>query len=477
MNFRPLYILRLALVVLPLLLALAPAMAQTVVYQGKTTSLSAVQVPGQTYEWEIYSDSTLNFATTPGNCPATAAKFTGSRFGANVKVQWIAVGIYFFKVTARNAIGCTMNLKIGMLKVIPIDLEAVIAGATQTGACEQVKLDASNSVGDIVKYEWSLVGNGGALTNKTGVNTEFLLSPTYTGSLPANFRVRLLVTNRKGNTHSDTLTINVDRLPVADVFSSGKLEKDGTMIVDGSVSTGTAINFRWFSSTGKIIGPDDKPTVKLFGAGIYSLEVIDNHGCKSVKSFKFPLIINQIIANPDYVRTSWAQDTTIFILENDRSSVNLLPGTVKILVPPARGETKINANGTVVYMPHEKKPGRDQFVYEVCDEVNLCASATVTIDIYDSGITAPEAFSPNGDGQNEKLVFRGLENYLKSQLYVFTRAGQLVYQNTDYLNDWDGSTVKSSVTNLQLVPTGTYYYVLKLGGTNRSLKGFVYIAY
>jgi gliding motility-associated-like protein len=113
----------------------------------------------------------------------------------------------------------------------------------------------------------------------------------------------------------------------------------------------------------------------------------------------------------------------------------------------------------------------------VCDAVNLCASATVTIDIYDSGITAPEGFSPNGDGLNDHLVFNGLENYLKSQLYVFTRSGQLVYQSVDYLNDWDGTTIQSTMTNQKLVPTGVYYYVLKLGGTNRSVKGFVFIGY
>jgi gliding motility-associated-like protein len=165
------------------------------------------------------------------------------------------------------------------------------------------------------------------------------------------------------------------------------------------------------------------------------------------------------------------------VLDNDHSTVALIPGTVHILEQPTRGLTKVNANGSITYMPHERKPGRDQFVYEVCDAVDLCASATVTIDIYDSGVTVPEGFSPNGDGKNDNLVFRGLENYLKSQLYVFTRAGQPVYQSLDYLNDWNGTTIRSSLASTELVTTGTYYYVLKLGGTNRSIKGFVYIGY
>jgi len=478
LYLKPLYILRLVIeVLITLLLALAPALAETVVHQGKTTTLLVVPVPGHTYEWELYNDATINFATVSGNCPITSAAFVGGNYGTSVQVNWKETGIYFFKVTARDALGCTMNLKIGMLKVIPIEIEAVIAGITQTGACEQVKLDASNSIGDLVKYEWTMIDKGGALTRQTGLTTEFLLSPAFNGSLPADFKVKLQVTNRNGLTNSNTVTIRVDQLPVAEIYSSGKLEKDGTMIVDGTVSTGTALNYRWVSSAGKIVGPNNEPTVKLMAPGIYSLEITDNHGCKSIKSFKFPLEIHQIMANPDYARTSWSLDTTIRVLDNDMSTVKLIPGTVHVTQQPTRGGTKVNADGTITYSPTERHSGRDQFVYEVCDEVNLCASTTVTIDIYDSGLTVPEGFSPNGDGVNDHLVFHGLENYLKSQLYVFTRSGQPVYQSIDYLNDWGGTTIHSTMTSLELVPTGVYYYVLKLGGTNRSVKGFVYIGY
>ena len=453
--------------------ALASATAQEapVILEGKITNLSIAAEPGATYYWKIYTDRTLSKEASRAE-----AEFINGHEGASVPVAWKKRGTWYFTATAFSPDGC-MNRKVGMLKVIPVVVQSVIAGATLTGACQQVKLDGSKSVGDLVKYEWSVIDPGGALTNKTGITTEFLLSPGYTGTLPADFRVRLVVTNRAGNTNSDSITIRVDRLPVAEIYSSGKLEKDGTMIVDGTVSTGTSINFRWFTSQGKVVGSDSEPTARLFGAGIYSLEITDSHGCRSLKNFKFPLQVSQIYANPDHASTSWAKDTTIYVLQNDGSSVNLVPGTVKVLEPPVRGETKVNANGSITYIPHEKRPGLDQFLYQVCDEVDLCATALVTIDIYASGITAPEGFSPNGDGVNDELVFPGIENYLKSQLYVFTRAGQQVYQSLDYRNDWGATTIQSTITSLKLVPTGTYYYVLKLGGTNRTLKGFVYIGY
>ena len=126
---KPRYIVRsVALAVfLLMLLALAPAKAQIVVYQGETTPLEVVEKPGDDYTWELYSDSTVNFAQVPGACPASNADFDGGNHGSAVKVAWKEPGIYFFKVTARNASGCTNNLKIGRVKVLPSLPKAVIS--------------------------------------------------------------------------------------------------------------------------------------------------------------------------------------------------------------------------------------------------------------------------------------------------------------------------------------------------------------
>ena len=471
--------IRLALVtMLTLLLALAPAMAQTVVKQGDITSLSVVGVQGNTYEWEIYSDANVNFATVAGNCPANSAKFIGGNTGPNVNVQWLETGIYFFKVTAHDAANCAMNLKLGMIKVLPSEIKAVIAGAGLTGACQQVKLDASRSTGEITKYEWSVLDPGGTLTSQSGITTEFLLSPSFSGLLPAEFRVKLQVTDSKGSTAKDTVIIKVDRQPVADIFSTGKLEKGGSMLIDGGVSIGTGLSYQWSTDHGNIIGDSKKSSVEVNGAGIYSLEITDVYGCKSSKNFHFPMVSNVLVANPDYAKTSWDQDIRIAVLDNDTdTSHNIDPGTVKVLVSPTHGTFVVNNDGTVTYSSTLTKPGNDQFTYQVCDSLGVCDSTKVMIDIYDAGIKITEGFSPNGDGVNDVLVFQGLENYPKSQLYVFTRAGQLVYQSQDYLNDWDASMIKSTLTNKKIVPQGTYYYVLKLGGTTRTIKGFVYIGY
>jgi len=118
---RPKYIiLRLLLAVMPLLMAMAPAVAQDTVYEGQTKDLSVIPVAGDTYVWELYLDvSAINFATDPGNCPPARAYFTGINTGPTVNVMWALPGIYFFKVTAYRG-GCTMNLRVGKMVVKPL---------------------------------------------------------------------------------------------------------------------------------------------------------------------------------------------------------------------------------------------------------------------------------------------------------------------------------------------------------------------
>ena len=110
--------LRLLLVAIPLLMAMAPAMAQNTVYAGQTSNLSVVVVPGDIYSWELYNDVTnLNLDVVPGNCPATDAFFVGGiNTGPNVQVTWLIPGTYYWKI--KDTTSCTKNLAFGEMIVL-----------------------------------------------------------------------------------------------------------------------------------------------------------------------------------------------------------------------------------------------------------------------------------------------------------------------------------------------------------------------
>ncbi len=87
-----------------------------------------------------------------------------------------------------------------------------------------------------------------------------------------------------------------------------------------------------------------------------------------------------------------------------------------------------------------------------------------------SGPVVPDAFTPNGNNYNDTWVIPGLEGYNTKEMAVYSRYGTLVYYNTQYNNDWDGTLLNTGTQ----VPDGTYYYILNLDG-GKQLNGYVYI--
>ena len=73
--------------------------------------------------------------------------------------------------------------------------------------------------------------------------------------------------------------------------------------------------------------------------------------------------------------------------------------------------------------------------------------------------------SPNGDGINEFLVFQEIEAgpqlYPDNEIMIFNRWGDLVYSAKPYNNDWDGRNEQG-----ELLPSGTYYFYLRLDMLN-----------
>lgn len=81
----------------------------------------------------------------------------------------------------------------------------------------------------------------------------------------------------------------------------------------------------------------------------------------------------------------------------------------------------------------------------------------------------PNAFTPNGDGVNDKWDIKFLDEYGSCRVNVFNRWGLIVYSSIGYSVPWDG-TYKGSA-----LPSGTYYYIITLQTGAAPLSGFVAI--
>lgn len=162
---------------------------------------------------------------------------------------------------------------------------------------------------------------------------------------------------------------------------------------------------------------------------------------------------------------------TINVLLNDNDPDND-PLSVSLLSNPANGTVVIN-NNSFVYTPNRNFVGNDNFQYKICDNGNpeLCDSAIVYITVLNSArLVIPQGISPNNDNKNDKWVIDGIEQFSDYKITIVNRWGNEVWSTTDYKNDWDGKNNAGEV-----LPEGTYYYVIRLNIENEEYKGFIVI--
>ena len=126
MNRLGYHISRWVLVIIPVLLAAASAMAQYTVYSGQSTKLQIEPKPGESYVWELYADSTLDFAIASSDVTADMAEFVdGISTGPSVEVIWHQPGVYYYKLTRWNATQCTNNMQAGRIEIFETKEEII----------------------------------------------------------------------------------------------------------------------------------------------------------------------------------------------------------------------------------------------------------------------------------------------------------------------------------------------------------------
>ncbi|HTE07813.1 MAG TPA: PKD domain-containing protein [Flavitalea sp.] len=96
------------------------------------------------------------------------------------------------------------------------------------------------------------------------------------------------------------------------------------------------------------------------------------------------------------------------------------------------------------------------YVLSGTDENGCTGTDTVNIRIYNGpNIYVPSAFTPNGDGKNDKFTFIAAGISSIELFQVYNRYGQLVYTSSDLQPGWDGRM------NGTLQPSGTYVWMVR----------------
>ncbi|MFT3910559.1 MAG: gliding motility-associated C-terminal domain-containing protein [Ferruginibacter sp.] len=242
---------------------------------------------------------------------------------------------------------------------------------------------------------------------------------------------------------------------------------------------GSAYTYLWLP------GNETDPAITVSASGTFSVTVTNSAGCSQTVSQMLQTIVpvaqtqavngctNVVFNGITYTTTSTIMDTTrsingcdsvittVNIRVNDISSANVidsiyegqsytLPSGIVVNAAGDYESTLINVNG--------------------CDSIIHTTLKVLTKT--SCFVTAPNAFTPNGDGLHDTWKIFDGACVKKCAVKVYNRYGSPVYESGDYQNDWRG-TYKS-----KNCPDGTYYYLIEviyLNGRRQTLRGDVTI--
>jgi gliding motility-associated-like protein len=133
-------------------------------------------------------------------------------------------------------------------------------------------------------------------------------------------------------------------------------------------------------------------------------------------------------------------------------------------------------NLTFEYTPFDNFFGRDTVSIVISDDGSP-PSSVVALFVFEVeqplNVEVSSAITTNGDMINDQWQLRNIERYPNNSVYIYDRWGGLIYHDKGYDNQsvvWSGNINRSGS---ELVPTGTYFYVINLGDGYGKLTGAV----
>lgn len=195
-------------------------------------------------------------------------------------------------------------------------------------------------------------------------------------------------------------------------------------------------------------------------AGTYHVTICDSNGCDYHDSATIRVI------TPTEEIQAWADDTVLFVGNQTRLHVTESVGATYLWQPEEGLDNPMSAN------PLATPTGDITYTAMRFDTTGCQYTASVTIkcsviECGESQLFIPNAFTPNDDGMNDQLCFRG-ENVSSFHIAIFSRWGEKVYESYNPSDCWDGRF------NGNTCLPGVYYYYCHIRCANNQendLKG------
>jgi gliding motility-associated-like protein len=265
------------------------------------------------------------------------------------------------------------------------------------------------------------------------VTTSYYLAVSVSGGCISYDTITVIITNIGDSVSSTLAGCNVNDA-TATVYPVGGIPPYTYLWMPGGQTTQTAI---------------------ALAPGSYTCTITDANGCSSSSTVTVASISS---LNPD-------AGPTVTITAGESTQLNGTGGTFYSWTPG--GDLSCSSCQNPIASPTVTTT----YTLTVSDSLGctLIDTVTVIVDIFCGDVFVPNAFSPNGDNQNDVLYVRGacIETM---DFYVFNRLGEQVFHSTDPAVGWNGTWRGVPCEN------AVFTYVVKgllFDGTEVNLKGNV----
>jgi gliding motility-associated-like protein len=351
-------------------------------------------------------------------------------------------GTYVYTVTDEN--GCVVTASVVLSEPVPITIEATVSPTLCESSSGFINITISGGA-----QPYTVLWSNGS----TGTGISDLDEGTYT--VVVTDAIGCEATSVFEIAKENPLEVNISITDAACFGgASGAFEAD---LIQGSAP----VTYTW-------TGPDgfSASGASVFNLliGDYEMTAIDQNGCMITQ--------NATISQPDSL---FIESITAFVYPNGFNISTFGGDDGAITSQSIVGGTEpydyfwtgpdgfaLNAEAPIV----DLIAGTYQLV--VLDN-NFC-SDTVRITLRQPvPLELPNGMSPNGDGINDNLHVRGLEDFPVNKLLVYNRWGSLIYEENNYSNDspWEGVN-----NGGEQIPEGTYFVIVELPDRD-NLRGYL----
>ncbi len=193
-----------------------------------------------------------------------------------------------------------------------------------------------------------------------------------------------------------------------------------------------------------------------------------NDGTTSSNAVTVSITINKPPAIDAPEKETQAGGNIVLVLDEILSDPDNNLDLTTLKITSARGAS-VSISGNVVTVNYSSVPeynGIDELTITVCDLGGKCRTQTINVEV-GADVEVFNGISANGDEVNRYLRIRFLPT--GSRVTVFSRWGDVVYENDDYDTNDPAKRFEGQGTNGAELTAGTYFYVIALpDGTKRT---------